>query len=281
MDEDWEPPSKHGSCNEADVPVRRSGRKRKQVDYVNEKQDAEFAGVKGYTHFGRTRKGGDVRPRRKAERKPSAAITSRVTMLNFFARPGRTVVPMTPSPRADKASKNKKASTARKPTRTLWGRPKKHEKRDAKIRAMQKNVERKLSEGTASMPPTKRMEQSGSMKAKVARLTKAFLQESCGNEKTAAQLLSNFEAQRAVAPFVYRGPTDLSKAGANVRDTVLATKQSSRKVGTPVDIMRRHLIAGSATGQLASAHEVGLTRNWTVGICTYFCVIFFVHNLLM
>lgn len=140
MDEDWEPPSKHGSCNEADVPVRRSGRKRKQVDYVNEKQDAEFAGVKGYTHFGRTRKGGDVRPRRKAERKPSAAITSRVTMLNFFARPGRTVVPMTPSPRADKASKNKKASTARKPTRTLWGRPKKHEKRDAKIRAMQKNV---------------------------------------------------------------------------------------------------------------------------------------------
>ena len=104
------------------------------------------------------------------------------------------------------------------------------------------------------------------MKAKVARLTKSFFNESCGNEKTAAELMSNFEAQRAVQPFVFRdNRTDLQNAAKNMRDTVIAIKQhsSSHKAGTPQDILRRSIITASASGKLSPRHKV--------------CAFFFLH----
>ena len=43
----------------------RTMRARKHVDYTREKKDPFFDGYSGISHFGRTRKGGDVRPRAK------------------------------------------------------------------------------------------------------------------------------------------------------------------------------------------------------------------------
>ena len=37
----------------------------KKIDYTKESEDDFFTGVAGYTHFNRTRKGGDVRPNAK------------------------------------------------------------------------------------------------------------------------------------------------------------------------------------------------------------------------
>ena len=55
-----------------EIPCARiSTRKRKAANYVNEKTDDFFDNCSGYTSFGRTRKGGDRRPR--AENKPVSA----------------------------------------------------------------------------------------------------------------------------------------------------------------------------------------------------------------
>lgn len=58
-------------------------------DYVGEQVDEHFNdGRPGYTHFGRTRKGGDTRPNGKEPEVPKA-ITSGVTIHNFFCASGK------------------------------------------------------------------------------------------------------------------------------------------------------------------------------------------------
>ena len=44
---------------------KRRRRSVKKIDYTKESEDDFFTGVTGYTHFNRTRKGGDVRPNAK------------------------------------------------------------------------------------------------------------------------------------------------------------------------------------------------------------------------
>ena len=65
----WTPNKRKNACNTADTPApRRSCRKKKTVDYSEDvlakNVDQEFVGKKGYTHFHRTRKGGDTAPNR-------------------------------------------------------------------------------------------------------------------------------------------------------------------------------------------------------------------------
>lgn len=71
------------------VHVRRSARQRCGVNYVANNIDTTFNDRPGYSHFGRTRKGGDIRPRQQAKPKLAPAIQKSVTMHNFFASPGR------------------------------------------------------------------------------------------------------------------------------------------------------------------------------------------------
>ena len=73
-DTDATPPSKSHNLRE-----------RNSIEYAQERVDTEFVGEKGYAHFGRTRKGGDTRPR-GTQRKPKA--TNSVTLLNFFSMGG-------------------------------------------------------------------------------------------------------------------------------------------------------------------------------------------------
>ena len=61
------------SDDEESVQPRRSSRARKQVDYGGENHDGFFAECPGYTNFGRTRKGGDKRPR-KSKKKERIAL---------------------------------------------------------------------------------------------------------------------------------------------------------------------------------------------------------------
>ena len=61
-DEEWVPSAEE---EEGDTSPPKSRPKRSLVrpaNYANEKQDDFFVGVKGYTNFHRTRKGGDRRP---------------------------------------------------------------------------------------------------------------------------------------------------------------------------------------------------------------------------
>ena len=63
-DEAWEPESDDVGGNESvsSVTPRRSKRRRESCDYGQERSDKFFSNQKGYTHFHRTRKGGDRRP---------------------------------------------------------------------------------------------------------------------------------------------------------------------------------------------------------------------------
>ena len=52
----------------------RTLRARTAVDYTAEKNDEFFSAEKGFTHFGRTRKGGDIRPRAKQVMLPTMFV---------------------------------------------------------------------------------------------------------------------------------------------------------------------------------------------------------------
>ena len=62
--------------------VRISTRKRKAANYVNEKADDFFSDSPGYTNFGRTRKGGDRRPR--AENKPVSVCLMLLACIDLY-----------------------------------------------------------------------------------------------------------------------------------------------------------------------------------------------------
>jgi len=71
--------------------IRRSCRKATAPkNYVACRVDTTFNDRPGYTHFGRSRKGGDFRPRQTIATAPKlpATITKTVTMHNFFAAAG-------------------------------------------------------------------------------------------------------------------------------------------------------------------------------------------------
>ena len=60
-DEEWLPEAEE--VNDVSVQPRQSRRRKKDVDYISEKKDNYFDNYPGLTNFGRTRKGGDRRPR--------------------------------------------------------------------------------------------------------------------------------------------------------------------------------------------------------------------------
>ena len=59
---EWEPTDREVTMDSSTVQPRRSARVRQDVSYTTEKTDDFFCGLKGYTNFLRTRKGGDCRP---------------------------------------------------------------------------------------------------------------------------------------------------------------------------------------------------------------------------
>ena len=186
-------------------------------DVLAKNVDQEFVGKKGYTHFHRTRKGGDAAPNRVVDvNKLPAWTKKKVTMFNFFARAGKSVVPL-PVARANKKPAHK-AGLSRPPvTRTKWGRPKKDTGTvSAKVVKLKATCKSKR-EGELAVPPKQRRKQSGTLRQKVTNLTKTFLEQSGGDSRVAADILSNFEAQRVVQPFVFRYPqTETERVGRGV-----------------------------------------------------------------
>ena len=258
-DTDATPPSKSHNLRE-----------RNSIEYAQERVDTEFVGEKGYAHFGRTRKGGDSRPR-GTQRKPKA--TNSVTLLNFFSMGGQKPKPI---PKTRKRTLQQSPSPPK--TRTKWGRPARTDNLENKIAEFKRRVARTETAGGCSRPPTKRATWNGTvcvalleiigmactflmlhmcarqMIRKVATLTSTFLTESEGEEQKAALLLSNFLSQRCIQPFVFReNKTPTEVFGKNVAETVKAVKASKmgRHSGTRADILRRNLLAGGAHGPLS------------------------------
>ena len=136
---EWQP---SGTDDDDEQIVARRPRlqrvKKCNVDYTIEQVDHEFDGEKGYTNFGRTRKGGDKRPRRVVYAVPKE-VRKRVTMLNFFAavgkqplpKPTTTTIPHTPTKRKIPI------------TRQRWGRPGKAVTKDSKVTVLKKRMLRK------------------------------------------------------------------------------------------------------------------------------------------
>ena len=96
QDESSDGDDEDSECTEEiDAPVaairprpRRSTRG--NPDYVGEHVDQHFNdGRSGYTHFGRTRRGGDVRPAAGEQPKLPKVYRNSVTIHNFFCAPGK------------------------------------------------------------------------------------------------------------------------------------------------------------------------------------------------
>ena len=149
-DEEWQPENEVNAAAQTEatavVQWRRSARNNgKRPDYVHERCDEEFSGCKGYSHFGRTRKGGDNRPNSKAALAPKKTRSS-VTMLNYFATPGKRPRPI-PRVVVDLTGKQSTAGTSPQ-TRTRWGRPPKCSSKTATIVSLKKRVQRTATADT-------------------------------------------------------------------------------------------------------------------------------------
>ena len=152
---------------------RRSPRMLKVIDYNVERQDKEFAGLKGYSHFGRTRLGGDQLPRGDQDKIPLHVKLS-VTMLNFFAPPGKQPIALPPT----KKIREEKGRQAMK-TRTKWGRPAKHDVKQHKILLMKSRMERTQHTGSIVVPPTGRHSWNGTVRNTFANMVVLFNFISC------------------------------------------------------------------------------------------------------
>lgn len=144
-------------------------RERRTVDYTQERTDLEFAGEKGYTHFHRTRKGGDKRPL-GTPNTPKASGPS-VTLLNFFGVGNNKPMTM--------PKKHKRKQLAKSPsppiTRTKWGRRTKTTGLLAsKIRKFKAHVARTETAGACSRPPAKRCRWNGTVSIVRIRVVVAF-----------------------------------------------------------------------------------------------------------
>ena len=91
------------------------------------------------------------------------------------------------------------------------------------------------------------------MSRRVASVTDAFLQASAGDEKIAAQVMSNFQSQRAVTPFVFHEiKNPVEKFGSNVADTIASIKSTTNgSYATGFNTARHCLIASGASGPLS------------------------------
>ena len=83
---------------EAEVRTLVRGRRRNTIvpNYTTVKVDTTFTGHTGYSHFGRTHKGGDVRPNGTPPTL-GVSIQNKVTIHNFFASPGKNNNTATPT----------------------------------------------------------------------------------------------------------------------------------------------------------------------------------------
>ena len=154
-DEEWLPEAEE--VNDVSVQPRQSRRRKKDVDYISEKKDNYFDNYPGLTNFGRTRKGGDRRPRASPkcvrvvnnecllvcclctfqhlflfhcqQKKTVVISTPQRTMLNFLLKKGKTVAPVVPTSKAKKRAKGKKGhgDQPKKTRRLTWGRPAKQQ----------------------------------------------------------------------------------------------------------------------------------------------------------
>lgn len=97
------------------------------------------------------------------------------------------------------------------------------------------------------------------MKRKVKQLTDTWMELSGGNEGVAAAVMSNFQAQRAVQPFVYNGnKTAVERFGINCQSTLHSCKKScGAGVRGGTNLLRRQLIAAGAHGPM-STEKVGV-----------------------
>lgn len=91
------------------------------------------------------------------------------------------------------------------------------------------------------------------MQRDVKAVTDAFLQASRGDEDHAAQIMSNFQSQRSVVPFVYHEvKSPLEKFGNNVADTIKGIKRTTDGTYcTPVNNARHCMITAGAFGPLS------------------------------
>ena len=147
-------------ANSGSVVLRRSPRsvgQRRKPDYVSEKHDQTFVGRKGYTHFGRTKLGGDCRPNGKPA---TVSKHKHVTMLNFFSAAGKQPLPL--SRKTIDLTRTAVAPTPKK-TRTKWGRPT-NKTKDAKVQAMKKRVATSKTASALAVPPQKRKKWNGTVR---------------------------------------------------------------------------------------------------------------------
>ena len=66
------------------VPSTRSRRARRKINYFQEKRDTQFVDYPGLTHFERTRKGGDVRPRTVKKHAATVHVTRLLGSFDLF-----------------------------------------------------------------------------------------------------------------------------------------------------------------------------------------------------
>ena len=158
-DEEWKP--RRNRVRQAKALRRSSRNSGKKADYVNEHVDEEFSECKGYTHFGHTRKGGDVRPN-VGPVQPPKKTRSAVTMLNYFSPPSKQPRPR-PRKFVDLTRKQSTAGTSPK-TRTRWGRPPKCEEKKEKIVSLKKRAQRTATTGALAVAPTARRKWNGTVR---------------------------------------------------------------------------------------------------------------------
>ena len=164
-DDEWQPSAESDEDDNdewqpsTNIVRRSSGRNSRKPNYTDAKIDQTFTGRTGYTHFGRTRLGGDRRPNGKPVPMPKA-ISTRVTMLNFFAAPGKKPLPLT---RNAEVATNKKRNHV-KQTRTKWGRPRKNATECDKAHAMKARVSNCKTSGELAVPPQKRQKWNGTVR---------------------------------------------------------------------------------------------------------------------
>ena len=162
-DEEFVPGSEGEDCEGELCCAKPALRRRKRtVDYWSESVDTTFNDRPGYTHFGRTRKGGDVRPLRKEQPIPKKIVES-VTLLNFFGREGNQPLPLPQAKSTSQKSKSTSQNVRHKPpsTRTKWGRPtKKKPDNDKQFRRTLMAVK---ADGECATPPAKRKKWGGTV----------------------------------------------------------------------------------------------------------------------
>ena len=173
----------------------------RNVDYCSETHDNFFSGCAGYTNFGRTRKGGDRRPRAQSKEKKKVssvlfvslmhaltigcmyaqmhALTigcmysqvpcqepAKCTLFNFFSRDGKAPLPMATTTNTSTQKTNKKRHPA--PVTRVPNRPKNVSRETEKKKLIGKlkyDVQRKRAHGELAVPAQKRQRWSGSVRS--------------------------------------------------------------------------------------------------------------------